>query len=547
MRFSSSVEAVATEKNELFNALSLYVPKAMAPSNIRGWVDQDLDAEVTATTPVVITVDVTNYASVMEGVMLDQFTDAFRQDSNIDLVIYIIVFDDSGSFVVGSRSITYAPLTAAFEKLFFISYVKMLFDLEYDGSTAVIPYPGTKASRTIMISNQTLDYHTLPAGTYYYDDGVKTYKLEVLVNMVVPPSGGNYADIVIEATTVGVDSALADGDMPVGNFTPLLEDGPELLTFTTTAHVQGINANPTPAPVPSKYFDFSLALAYQCKLNVKLSYFWSLVKVSLSQTGYPVASDVDTNPCRITSITAGDEAAYMLALDQAATGPVPIPRTQYYWGALNLMAVPNTWVLVHSEAVNVFAEVLGAWFASRNTSGTYIGNKMSLLRLSGVKIKPLGYPSWLNNAVNENFGAAFDLLDTKNVGYLQTIADDTPQDCAVSSARGITGIPFNAMEIAKFVDYTSAQDCAKFITDKGTLTNPVLTDEAAYKQIQEVVKNNLLKFSGTSGRLLNISLNFPAFSSAKTGATKLEAASAWSALYKDDLNTIVVSGGITAQ
>ena len=544
MRFSSSVQVVINEKNELFNTISLYVPASYALGNIVGW--EDLATEVTATKPVVLTVDVTNYAKIMQGSMLNQWIDAFNQDTNVDMLVYLIVFDDSqtGSWTIGATSIDYAPLSSAFTKLYSISYIKMLFDEHYDGLDVVIPYPGTRARRIISITNSTSDSHTLPAGTYVYNDTIKSYALEVLADIVLAPSG-TMTGIELVADTVGVDADLATGAMTIGDFSPTLAGGAELLTFATTAITQGTAANPTPAAAPSKYFDLSLALAYQCTLNVKLSFFWSLVKVALSQTGYPVVSSTDTNPCCITSKNSAAQKLGMTALNMPATIPVPKPRTQYYWGALWLIGATNTWVSVHSEAVNVITEVLGSWFAARNASGQYIGNKLSLLRLSGSKIKPLGYTSWLNSEVNENYAAVFDQLDAMNVGYLMTIADNTPQDCALSSARGITGLPVTAMMISKYVDYQSAQDCAKLITDKGTLTDPVLTDASAYTKIQNIVKTNLMLFVATN-RLTQISLQFPPFAVAKTGMTKLEAASAWSAKYVDDLDSITVTGGITA-
>lgn len=545
MHFSSTVDVVVDEKNELFNAVSLYVPERFAYGNIIDW--EDFADEITPTKPVVLTLDVTNYKDIMKGLMLDQWTDAFNQDSNVGLVIYVIVFDDTqvGDWTIGTKSITYDPLTAAFEKLYFISYVKMLFDETYDGEDIVIPYPGTKAKRTISITNGTGGSKTLPAGTYVYDDGTKDFTLEVLQDIVLLPAAA-LTGIEIFATTVGVDADLAIEVMPVGNFTPALTGGAELLTFNTTAIVQGTNANPAPAAVDSMYFDLSLALAYQCKLNISMSFHYTLVRVHLSQDAYPVESDVDTNPCWITSKTSAEEKEWMVALTKGATMEVPKPRTQYYWGALFLIDATNSWVVVHSEDTNVFTEVLGAWFKDRNASGQYVANKLSLLRLSGPKIKPLGYPSWLNSEVNENFASAFDMLDTKNVGYLATIADNTPQDSAVMSAHGVTGLPVNALMISKFIDYACRQACAKFITSTGTLTDPVLTDEQAYSQIQEVVKNELLRFVATN-RLTRVALTFPPFSVAKTGRTKLEAASAWSAVYVDDLDEITVTGGITAE
>jgi hypothetical protein len=287
--------------------------------------------------------------------------------------------------------------------------------------------------------------------------------------------------------------------------------------------------------VPSKYFDTALALAYQSKQDLALSYCLSYDKVSF----------VDQNPnpadkCWVRLRTAAEE-------QEAMTSVLDGDRAKYFWGALRLMeCTRNTWLVVHSEAVNVLIEIFAAWFVSRNESGQFIGNKLSLLRLSGTRIKPLGFPSWLNSAVNENDADGFDLLDVKNVGYMATISDETAQDCYVSSARSINGTPVIATMISKFVDYQCRQASARMLTATGTATAPVLTDEKAYAKIQEIVSSNLNLFAGTNGRITAVRLAFPAFDVAKSGRTAIKAASAWSALYKDDLDSITVTGGITA-
>jgi hypothetical protein len=237
--------------------------------------------------------------------------------------------------------------------------------------------------------------------------------------------------------------------------------------------------------------------------------------------------------------TSAEEKEAMTSLETADRG-------KYFWGALFLMnCVQNTWTLVHSEAVNIVPLIFAAWFAARNGSGQFVGNKLSLLRLRGTRIQPLGFPSWLNSEVNENDADGFDLLDAKNVGYLCTIADNTPQESCVSSAKSVNGTPVSAQMISKWVDYTSAQQCGKLITDDGTLTDPALTNEASYKKVQDIVSTNLLLFTRT-GRIDNIAMQFPAFAVAKTGLNKIEAASAWKAKYVDDLDEVTVTGGITA-
>jgi hypothetical protein len=502
---------------------------SQAAANI---VDFD-PAWVTADKPAVMTCVLDNYKKIMKGKLLDQWMNVFRQDTNTSVILYLIVFLDdvstAGMWEIDDASIKFKPLTTAFNKLFFISYVKVLFDENYDGQPVQLPLnPGTAASAHITLGNPTEGPLTVPAGSYLFNDGVKDWLITLDENLVIP--AGQSHTMQVFATTVGSDAALAPGVVDHNDVSPA---PPADLVITVVSVQQGTDPDSTPATVPSQYFDLSLALAYLCKLDLKLSYFYSLVKVAL-----PVQKP-DTNICWIRSKTSAEEKEAMQSVMDG-------DRQKYYWGALYLMECTNTWVMVHSEPVNIIVEVLAAWFAERNASGHFIGNKLSLLRLSGSRIKPFGYPSWLNSEVNENDSDGFDLLDDKNAGYLCTIADDTPQESCVSSARGVTGIPVAAQMISKFVDYTSAQQCANMITDKGTLVDPVLTDAAAYKQIQEIFQTALQMFTKTK-RISAIKMRFPAFETAKSGLTALEAASAWKANYTDDLDSVTVTGGIVQE
>jgi hypothetical protein len=531
MHFASSVAVIVDEKNELFNAISIYVPMSLAAANI---VDFD-PAWVTAEKPAVFTCVLDNYKKIMKGRLLDQWTDVFRQDTNPSAILYLIIFLDDGSTVgmweIEDISIKFEPLTTAFKKLYFISYVKVLFDEYYDGRPVQLPAdPGTAASAQITLSNPTGAEITVPANTYSFNDGVKDWEIPLDAAVVLTANGGEHT-MQVFAATVGNDAALVPGVVTNASVAPT---PPTDLVITVVSVVQGTNPDPNPVAVPSQYFDLSLALAYLCKLDLKLSYFISLVKVSyIDQRPNP------DDACWIRLKTSAEEKEAMLSLMVG-------DRNKYYWGALFLMdCTRNTWTLVHSEPVNIIALIFAAWFAARNASGQYVGNKLSLLRLRGTRIKPLGFPSWLNSEVNENDADGFDLLDAKNVGYLSTIADNTPQESCVSSARSIDGTPLAAQMISKWVDYTSAQQCAKFITADGTLTDPVLTDEDSYNKVQEIVMSNLLLFVPTK-RINNIVMEFPPFATAKTGLNKLEAASSWKAGYTDDLDEVTVTGEITA-
>ena len=536
MHFASSVEVIVDEKNELFNAISIYVPMSLAAANI---VDFD-PAWVSAEKPAVFTCVLDNYKSIMKGKLLDQWSDIFRQDTNVSVILYLIVFldDDStvGMWEMDDVSISFEPITNAFGKLYFISYAKVLFDENYDGRPVVMPSnPGTPARETVRFTNTTGSPVTVPSGTYGMHDGVKdwTYVLDAAVTL----QPGDYVDYLLVAATPGVDANLQDGSperpfTDIASFiTPALPAG---ITVIGQSSVQGTDPAPGPSEVPSQYFDMSLALAYRCKLDLKLSYFMSPVKVS-----YVDQKPNPADKCWIRLKTSAEEKEAMVSIKDG-------DRMKYYWGALFLMGCfKNTWSLIHSEPVNIIPLIFAAWFAERNASGQFVGNKLSRLRLRGARIKPCGFPSWLNSEINENDRDGIELLRGKNIGFLRTIADNTPQESAIDSALSLDGTPVAAQMISKWIDYTSAQQCAKFITADGTVTDPVLTDEAAYKKIQEVVFGNLLLFVPTR-RIGNIALKFPSFAVAKTGMNKLEAASSWSAAYVDDLGSVTVTGGIQA-
>jgi hypothetical protein len=540
MNFASSVDVVIDEKNELFNAVSVYMPSTFAAANI---VDFD-PAWVSAEKPAVFTCTLDNYKTIMKGKLLDQWADVYRQDTNVDVIVYVIVFLDEASTVglweTDDVSIKYAPLTDAFEKLFFISFMKTLFDENYDGSPITLPSTaGARASARIKFSNNGWDAITIAAGTYTFSDDVDVDWEFRLENDVVVPANtngvlGEYV-VTARAASVGATIGLATGTVELTITSSTASVFPSSLDAVVLSIIPGADASNVPVVVPSKYFDTALALAYLCKNNLNLSCAVTPVRVSYV--------DQKPNPqdaCLIRQKTSAEEKEAMTSL---LTGD----RAKYFWGALYLTGcVRNTWVIAHSEPVNIVPLIFAAWFKERNMSGQYVGNKLSMLRLGGTRIKPLGFPSWLNSEVNENDADGFDILDAKNVGYLYTIADNTPQESVLSSAHSIDGTPITARMISAWVDYTSRQQCAKYISDESTVTNPVLTNEDAYKKVQDIVYTNLLRFTFTNGRIANLTMKFPNFETAKTSKRKLTAASAWSANYIDDLDEVFVSGGITA-
>lgn len=133
MKFRSSLSTEENISEDIFNAISIYVPKSLASANlVAGAYDS---SEITATKYAVITVTVDNYLDVLSdtGSLLAQWLPVFNDGANSDVTLYLVIFDDT-SFkpTTGDASISWEPLTKAFKELYFISFFKTLFSKSYD-------------------------------------------------------------------------------------------------------------------------------------------------------------------------------------------------------------------------------------------------------------------------------------------------------------------------------------------------------------------------------------------------------------------------------
>lgn len=134
MRFRSSVSTEESVEENLFNAISIYIPKSLALTNLTADAIGD-GTSVTADNYAVFTVTVDNYADVMQGKLLSDWLPVFNDGANLEVKLYLIVFDDeSFAPTVDGTSITWSPLTKAFEDLYFISFFKTMFSEHYNGN-----------------------------------------------------------------------------------------------------------------------------------------------------------------------------------------------------------------------------------------------------------------------------------------------------------------------------------------------------------------------------------------------------------------------------
>lgn len=418
MKFRSSLASTEEIELNIFNAISIYVPKSLALANISA-DSYDNDA-VTADSYAVITVTVDNYAKVLTegGDLLSQWLPVFNDGTNGSVTLYLIVFDDTDfEPVVTATGITWSPLSKAFDDLYFISCFKTLFSTSYDSTDA-------------------------------------------------------------------------------------------------------------------NYHDLALCLSYKCSLESTLSMCLLELKLVVPE------GEEDTNDVKILSLTRGDETTHCTTL----IGTDTATRRQYFWGYVNLMGGSHTWLIVHNGTY-MYPIVLGKWFERTNNSGEFVGNKLQKIRLSGSKVKPTGNPSPLNTDVNLNLAEKWYVnLDAKNVGYFISISDNSENNAELIRDRTVENFPVTAYLMSKWIDYEASMALANYATANETLTDPVLANPATYNYIQRLVQGTINSMAST-GRLTNITLNFPPYSLAKKG-NSFEGVAVWSAIYVDDFEGVEVSGSI---
>ncbi len=428
IRFRSGFATSVPARADLFNGHVIYMPSFLATANI---IDYD-GASLTDAVPIIKVVTADNYVSVMQGSLLAQYAPIFNDGANVDVVLYIVIFnaanaaDVKTALVLTATTIKLPALENAFKETYFIGFYKTMFSETYDG--------------------------------------------------------------------VDTDAA---------------------------------------------YFDLALCLAYLCQYETTLSYALLFTKVAL-----PLDA-IDTNICKIASVDKDTQVAACTALN-VVIPTITNPRDDYFWGMLNFMSCDNTMLIVHSEPYNIVPMMLAKYFdVGRNGSGSYVGNKLSNIRLSGNRIKAMGTPSILNANANANMPLEMaQRLDEMNVAYLVTISDASANDCALVRSTGIQGFPVNAYTIGKFVDYNSSQDAADWITAFETGTNPVLRNEQAYNTLQTIPLGYLQKFVTSPSRLEQLRVLFPAFNELPKEKTAFTVPKTWEAKYVDDLISITVTGTI---
>ena len=131
---STSLARTEGVSENLFNAISIYVPKSLAEKNLAE--DSYNATEVTPTKYAVIPVTVDNYKDVLAdgSAILTQWLRIFNDGANMSVTLYIIVFDDTDfNPTLSDGAITWTPLTKAFNELYFISFFKTIFSEHYNG------------------------------------------------------------------------------------------------------------------------------------------------------------------------------------------------------------------------------------------------------------------------------------------------------------------------------------------------------------------------------------------------------------------------------
>ena len=135
MKFRSSLSTEENVSENLFDAVSIYLPKSLAGNNLASGAYTP--SEVTAEKYAVIPVTADNFKEVLKdtGALLSQWSPVFNDGANVAVTLYIIVFDDTDfAPTLGAQAISWSPLSKAFSELYFISFFKTMFSEHYDGT-----------------------------------------------------------------------------------------------------------------------------------------------------------------------------------------------------------------------------------------------------------------------------------------------------------------------------------------------------------------------------------------------------------------------------
>ena len=206
-RFMKFRSALSTEENiseNLFDAVSIYLPKSLASNNLADGSYEP--SEITADKYGVVIVTVDNYREVLKdtGSLLSQWLPVFNDGANVAVTLYIVIFDDTGFAVtVGDKAIAWQPLSKAFNELYFISCFKTMFSEHYNGKTV----ESDPAQATDYDDSNYFDMALCLSNLCENESTLSVCLCEVAVDVPVDGTDTNVAKIMSETKADEVENA----------------------------------------------------------------------------------------------------------------------------------------------------------------------------------------------------------------------------------------------------------------------------------------------------------------------------------------------------
>ena len=206
-RFMKFRSALSTEENvseNLFDAVSIYLPKSLASNNLADGSYEP--SEITADKYGVVIVTVDNYREVLKdtGSLLSQWLPVFNDGANVAVTLYIVIFDDTGFAVtVGDKSIAWQPLSKAFNELYFISCFKTMFSEHYNGNKV----ESDPAQATDYDDSNYFDMALCLSNLCENESTLSVCLCEVAVDVPVDDTDTNVAKILSESKADEVENA----------------------------------------------------------------------------------------------------------------------------------------------------------------------------------------------------------------------------------------------------------------------------------------------------------------------------------------------------
>jgi len=263
--------------------------------------------------------------------------------------------------------------------------------------------------------------------------------------------------------------------------------------------------------------------------ELKALAYWKTILVTTTATNIlmPIAASTMAGLCGGDTLLTSPA---MLPLTTATPGTL---SSDPIYVAVEALAIKSAFFVYHyDDQRNGALLQLGISLGVVNGSGTAVGNSFDFVATTDIDASgDEGVP--LSVTVQE-------ILKAANVSYFKPVGDTTGAVVLVG-AKTIAGNVVSADWIVSYCNYVNKVRVANFIARMNQFRN-----NNTYQGILLIMSDTVGRFTTSgSGRLANFKVTAPPFSSLPAAGSTITVPNAWSALYLDNVRSVLVYGQLT--